>query len=335
MCDFVRGASELATVLYNGREWADRREHLVKAQECVKWIPGLINNVSRSGIPLFQILAMFEQTAWSPMVGETHERLQSIVVSVMPKEDFGSSYMRGYNRFHCDKAYKFFAHSIFGGRQNGTSMLEIGTYMGDCALWTAGLFPKVSVVGVDVYAPAVEAMNLTGQANEALRGRVRAIHTCIGESDAQFSPRHRKEGRHPPQPTEDRNKTNVGLEPECNTIPCISLNDFNAQYGKFDLIRIHVNGNEGVVLRTGKDLWKRGQKHRPGFAITIVGSRELYVQKAAVLHATLVDMEDNGYVFRFRGIDHDVVRMRDDFLINVHNHIEEAFATSTMIAMPS
>eukprot|EP00397_Hematodinium_sp_SG-2012_P036626 GEMP01039564.1.p1 GENE.GEMP01039564.1~~GEMP01039564.1.p1 ORF type:complete len:382 (+),score=61.51 GEMP01039564.1:230-1375(+) len=322
----------LATVLLEGRDAPSREEHLRKAQECINWKIGLMSSVLRSGMPLFQILAMFERGAWAPMVAETHERLQQLLVAVMPHEDFASSFLRGYNRFHCDRMYKDFAVQTFGRLSNATKMLEIGTYLGDCALWTAGMFPKVSVVAVDVYAPAVLTMNRTRWANKDLHDRFQPVHACVGDADMRYTPLHRADGRFPPQPGHHGNRTISGFGREFDTISCMPLDDIDQQFGKFDLVRVHVNGNEGIVLRTGRKMWQRGTKRRPKFAITIVGTREHYREKVDTLHATFVEMEEQGYVFRFEEL---IVNMKNDFLPNLEQHLQKGFATRTMLATPT
>eukprot|EP00397_Hematodinium_sp_SG-2012_P016341 GEMP01016670.1.p1 GENE.GEMP01016670.1~~GEMP01016670.1.p1 ORF type:complete len:513 (+),score=99.59 GEMP01016670.1:143-1540(+) len=331
-CDFVFATSALATVLLEGRDAPSREEHLRKAQECINWKIGLMSSVLRSGMPLFQILAMFERGAWAPMVAETHERLQQLLVAVMPHEDFASSFLRGYNRFHCDRMYKDFAVQTFGRLSNATKMLEIGTYLGDCALWTAGMFPKVSVVAVDVYAPAVLTMNRTRWANKDLHDRFQPVHACVGDADMRYTPLHRADGRFPPQPGHHGNRTISGFGREFDTISCMPLDDIDQQFGKFDLVRVHVNGNEGIVLRTGRKMWQRGTKRRPKFAITIVGTREHYREKVDTLHATFVEMEEQGYVFRFEEF---IVNMKNDFLPNLEQHLQKGFATRTMLATPT
>lgn len=181
---------------------------------------------------------------------------------VIPARDFESSYMRAWSKFHCGEETK--RAMSFHIPDSPGLLVDVGAYLGGCALWAATNFESVEAVAVEPYAAAAVAMRRSVDDN-GLGSRVRVIHGCV-HSDGRRQALRRtlnldSRASDVPQPAWESASPDLPFDDSDEVVVCERLDSLlfaKAAGRRISVLRVHTSGQELTVVKSAEGLFMKG-----------------------------------------------------------------------------
>lgn len=276
-----------------------------KASAPASWtdFSGLLMMVSRTEVPLFEILDRLDRQLVEPIHMKdsvTHPE-SAFFVHLLPTRNVEANHVRTVLELHCDMVFR----NLVRAARAPLKVVEVGTHLGGCILYAITHSDKQSRgVAIDAYGPATAALRRTVESN-GLAGRLAVLQHFICSDDRKFAATVEPTGWLS-QPGWEELVEDGQKEEATEVVACTSLESVLREQDmeEVDLLRVSVLGREYQALLSAEALLAAGKVKT--LAISVLKCTENELELATMLRR-------HGYRLSFIGLeDEDVLAVMAD-----------------------